>query len=225
MASDTRLLGSQKREVLLVLQGAGIDPAEFRWETQTDNYHVQGWPVTSEISVLIHSGSGYYFKFGAVRDVWSPGGGQRIDTREHGRLFHFQLESFNEWLRHLTRELNTPDPWSVVYQHKALAEAAASAQLENDLFTPEEQRYIGPQLEQLKQLVLASQEFQVEQKDFIEQRFRYLEQSSVRMGRKDWLNNTIGVFFTVIVGVLWRRMLQKSYSGALLWHWSRYSTT
>jgi hypothetical protein len=56
-------------------------------------------------------------------------------------------------------------------------------------------------LDEIKGHILEGQQFAADQAEFVEERFAYFEESSTRMGRKDWLNVLYGGLITVIVGV------------------------
>lgn len=73
---DLTLVNSQKAAVVALLQAESFDPADFEWQTGTqDEYDANGFGITfrNTVSVLVHKRSGYFFCFEKYRSKYSPG--------------------------------------------------------------------------------------------------------------------------------------------------------
>lgn len=96
----------------------------------------------------------------------------------------------------------TPDLWSNIRSEKPVFERFAAADLENRPFTPEEQKYIAVQLQELKAFIIRTSQAQESVLNQIGSRLKYLEEASTRMGRKDWLGILIATVFTIVISGL-----------------------
>src|ERR1035441_10585743 len=121
MAKEARLLTTQKDELVPIVQSAGFDIADFRWD-EDDLCHEKrvvgvsigrsSTTVTDSllVSVLFHKRSGFYCKFGRDTMVISPGADeliQRIYPKD-------RRDGFREWLTYLKREVGSPDLWGTL---------------------------------------------------------------------------------------------------------------
>lgn len=118
MATEARLLQTQKNKLVPLLENAGFGVDDFRWDCDDSFQEKREWGFrmgqrtyrtdTLAVSVLVHKGSGYYCKFGRETMVISPG--------EHVAIQTFYPKTrdagFTEWLTYLKREVGSPDPWN-----------------------------------------------------------------------------------------------------------------
>jgi hypothetical protein len=125
------------------------------------------------------------------------------------------------------KEVDAPDLWASVVGEHALSDAASSTS-DNRLFTLSERSLIAAQLEELESNVLAGQQFQAKQAEFIEGQFAYLKDASERLGRKDWLNIALGTLVTIIVSAAFAPDQAKALLGMagtlFQWVWSGAAT-
>jgi uncharacterized membrane protein YraQ (UPF0718 family) len=73
--------------------------------------------------------------------------------------------------------------------------------LSNTSFTPKEQTYLAQQLKEIHQFVEKTEQLQDDQKRFLEERFAYFDESSKRLGRKDWLNLFMGALLGTVINL------------------------
>lgn len=201
MPIDSTLLKTQKNDVFVILRKADLNPDEFRWETKKHVRYDCGMTEYT-ISVITHVPTGYHCEFLSSGGLsYSPGEDQAVDFRQVVGDWHDVTNSLVKWISCLRRELDAPDLWRTIAQERKLAEVAVSGTLGNEKFSPEEQRYISQQLNEIKAFLLTTNRLQLEAARIVEDRFDYLEGASQRLGRKDWLNLTIGVLFSIIIAV------------------------
>jgi len=193
------LLTSQKNEVFIAIEQAGLDPSEFDWRVSKSTQ-------TADLSVakLVHRQTGYFFEFdlkdGRHFAIYSPGRDTR-QTRVRPGAWQYQFDEVLEWVSCLKRETETPDLWAAVAQEKQLVEAASASDVDDSPFTPGEQDRIHAKLKEIQEYLFATKELTEGQADYARRRFEYLEGAVSRLGRRDWLHTTIGVLTTIIVGV------------------------
>jgi hypothetical protein len=117
---DSRLLTTQKNELLPLAQQSGFTPAEFQWdedhsflENRVVGTSLGRQRVTTDtltVSVLVHKPSRFYCKFGPNTLIISPGSDQLIQ-----RLYQTKRQDgFRQWLTYLHREVRSPDLWDTL---------------------------------------------------------------------------------------------------------------
>jgi hypothetical protein len=132
--------------------------------------------------------------------VYSPGE-HTFEEREFSLTWESQLEHVKNWATYLKREIDAPDLWGQILNEKGLAEAALSAEDSDAAFTAKEQQYISSSLREIKDYLVSKHHLHDEQARFVEERLDILEKESKRQGRQAWLHTTIGVLFTIIIGI------------------------
>jgi len=75
------------------------------------------------------------------------------------------------------------------------------SEFENSSFSPNEQVRISSAIVELKSFLLSTQQHSPEHIQFIEERLNHLDESSKRLGRKDWITLAMGTLTNIIVGV------------------------
>ena len=120
MQKESRLLTTQKNELVPIAQSVGFGMADFKWE-HDDSFQEQrarGYQMgqfttvtdTLLVSVLVHKRSGFYCKFGRHTMLISPGAVELIQ-----RIYPTdRLVGFREWLTYLKREVDSPDLWDTL---------------------------------------------------------------------------------------------------------------
>jgi hypothetical protein len=197
---DVRLKNTEKSEIFVLVQQAGMNPADFKWTDEESTECASIEAVQFKISVLTHHPTEYFCKFAGYWIEFSPGPNERVENSEHHDNWVRKRDTAKLWLRELRKEMHAPDLWASIIDEKSLS-TAASATVDNQPFTAAEQHLIDTKLDQIKGHILEGQQFAADQVELVEERFAYFEESSKRMGRKDWLNVLYGGLITVIVGV------------------------
>lgn len=212
MGNDVRLLTTEKNAVLTFVREIGLDPSQFRWNTEEFQDSYEYGAIYCTISKLAHVSSTFYYKFGLYTDEFSPGYRDRVETADVSESqlmaagisdskWEKRLKALQIWLAALKEEVETPDLWASIGQEKALSAAAASATIDNRPFTAVELSLISGKLNEIKGNLLASQLFATDQAETIDSQFEYLREASRRMGRKDWLLILYGGLITLVVGL------------------------
>ncbi len=200
MPVDATLTKIERNLVLQVIQQMGLDASEFEWRT-IPNEDLAGFDVYAfTCSELVHRPTGFYFLFGGYRVRFSPGSTRKVDHEEHRDSWDIKGRQLALWLGRVKGEHEAPDLWAAVERERELGDAAASS-IENSRFTADELPKIQQSLGELKAYLIAGIQLQAEQAAFVEHQFRYLEESSRRFGRKDWLMLLYGTLVSMAVAV------------------------
>lgn len=196
---EQKVLQSQRNDVLLAIQAAGFDPAAFSWE------RIQS-PVTTQqvVSRLVHQPSGGFYIFDLLNGNhacrYSPAD-QTSTGDQYPGDWRTQLHYFQNWLGFLCREVDAPDLWAGVTAEGQLARGATGALIDaNAPFTAREHERIIASIGEIRRYLLSTHSIDQARLDFAEERLRYLEEASGRLGRKDWLNLAFGAVINIIVG-------------------------
>lgn len=195
------LLKTQKNQVLELIKKTVFDPTKFKWEVIGTQY------AMTNMEKLIYNGTDFHFLFSYDEHGWridySPG----QDSPYKQEL----LPSWGEvlltcaaWLYSLQDEVEAPDLWATIADEKAIVVAASGEEIENTPFTPVEQKQISAQLNEIKEYLGKTQEFNEQQAEFVNKRFDYLADAATRMRRKDWLNLAVGVITTVVIQLMFQ---------------------
>ena len=184
-----------------MIQKMGLNPAEFEWTTETRPITGGG---TYIVSKLVHTQSKYWIFFDTTRTVFSPGASKRTDdsvvlSGYLGGELNSRLESAGLWLEYLKREITAPDIWATVRQERAIAELTAAPNLDERQFDSHERESIRRQLNEVKLFLLKTTQLQIDERQFVEDRFQYFEESAQRLGRKDWLNLFLGGLLSIVI--------------------------
>jgi hypothetical protein len=201
------LLRSQRNEVFRLIEKMKLTPAEFEWENPpepSDNLvdiAAINWPK------LIHTPTGYYFKFGRIslgsrvhRIQYFPSSELAQETwYDTDGSWKRSLFYFEQWLNIVRREYFEPDLWSTINDKALVTEDLYD--FENSTFTIDEQDRISKAITELKSFLISTNRHSSEHIQFIEERLNHLEESSKRLGRKDWITLAMGTLTNIIVGV------------------------
>jgi hypothetical protein len=195
------LLRSQRNAVLRAIQEAGLNPAEFGWDT----IYGDGTMISASVPLLTHrpTQSFYAFDYDAGREnhhaVYVPGAG-RAQERIVAGDWTLQLAHVARWLENLKREYEAPDLWGELgRQREVVAGEPAEDERENTPFTPEEQAEITAQLRELKEYLRANHQLTGQQMRAIESRLDYLADAARRLGRFDWRQTLVGTLLGLVV--------------------------
>ena len=192
------ILKSQADQIFFIINQLKLKPEEFVWKEANSG-------ISKEliVSKLIHTNTNYFFKFdfnqGSHYCVFSPGETKQTDTQFPGD-WNLQLSYFKNWLTYLKREIVSPDLWSQIDKENILAKGVTEYE-DNLLFTQSEYEKIRISLNELKEFIITTQNLSQNDLKYLETRMNYLEESSKRLGRKDWISILIGVLTNIIIGL------------------------
>lgn len=193
---ENKLLNSHKNEIFEVIQQSGLNPSDFKWVGIISKF-----PPNTKVSKLIHQPTEHYFIFDLKNNKhwaeYSPGKETWTETQYPGS-WEFQKSYVMGWLDCLKKE-SMPDLWEAISKENILDESRFS---DNDSpFNPEEKEQISKRLYEIERHLISTQNLSEEHEEVVRARLNYLEESSKRQNRRDWLHTMIGVFFTIIVGI------------------------
>ncbi|HWZ32870.1 MAG TPA: hypothetical protein VNX18_16125 [Bryobacteraceae bacterium] len=144
------------------------------------------------MSVLDHVPSDFYFTFGKFSKTFSPGRLERIEHKDHPAADPIAAEIVRVWLARLRDEITAPDLWEEVRREKRLFEITSDPQLTNEPFTQGEKALLFERLEALRLEIVANRGLEVRHAEILAQGIDEIKHATDRLGRKDWLNNSIG---------------------------------
>jgi hypothetical protein len=196
MASDFRLLKSQRNVILGLVRASGLRPGDFQW----DEMILEGDEDRLRVSVLRHTPTSSYFRFGCNWDEYAPGFSRRTDSRIVLESWDDRFRLVFDWLTYVKREYEAPDLWQMLLQETKLSRVASSPDLTNDAFTQDEKQYIVKQLAEIKTRLISDHRIQLQQAEVIEQGFSHLADSLNRVGKKDWLLLAMGAVVSIAIG-------------------------
>jgi hypothetical protein len=98
------------------------------------------------------------------------------------------------WLENVRRERSSPNLWAMLdEQRELLAASEPTGDTANTPFSPEEQRQIAAQLNEIKQLLVNNHGADPKA---LERRIEELEEFARRSGRREWLIMFFGTMLT-----------------------------
>jgi len=221
---DATLTLGERNGVFRWLESASFNPADFRWEVVQHQEAGRYAPQVVDASQLIHKATDYFFTFGPLSVTFSPGERIRTETYEHMQSWQTKHSLFMTWLTRLRVEVDAPDLWAMAATERELVEAGQSAELDNKPFSRDEKKAISTKLDELKKILLESQNVDRQRAELVEQQLRYLKEASNRVGRKDWIILVLGTLIPLGMNVLTddqkRTQLLKTASDAFRWIWA-----
>lgn len=110
------------------------------------------------------------------------------------------MEMVRQWLDDVSTEHIEPDLWRTNEDERAVI-SQNFEETGNAPFTPMEQTRIYVAVNEIKEFLISTGEYSGTQLQFIEHRLAHLEDSSKRLGRKDWIMLAMGTLTNIIVGV------------------------
>ena len=195
------ILKSQATQIYNLIKDRGFQNTEFYWDRRLSSWGAM------KVSVIIHKPTNYYYVFDLTHIdrsdshacEFSPGNNVLVEKQSMGG-WDYQTYYFSAWLEYLRREVETPDLWSAISQEENLSKAAMGYE-DNSNFSAEQKIHLTKNLLEIKEYLQGLEQFSDEQKAFIDSRVEYLEKAIERMGKKDWINLTLGVLTNVIIGL------------------------
>jgi hypothetical protein len=178
-----------------VIRQAGFDPSGFRWmgSEETD--------VAVENTEVLLYGEEAYFAIDVSEEStecrYAPGI-ERLHEERTTYEWARTLDLFDQWLRVIQREERSPDLWATLGQESSLLTDVRSGD-DNSPFSVGEQKRIADDIEQIKRHLAAMSSFTALQLEGINSRLDEMQESSTRLGRKDWKNYALGVVTSIIL--------------------------
>jgi hypothetical protein len=162
------------------------------------------------ISQLTFVPTGHYFRFGwqAVRGpgfyvYWWPCHGSGGPSKSFTISWAKTMDPCPLWLRDLRSEVDAPDLWAGARAERTLVLTNPS---DNSSFTPTERELVVQHLQTIKTFLDQADEVRNGQHEavvarlaFIEEKMKYLEDASKRLGRIDWKNATVSTLMQFVL--------------------------
>ena len=102
------------------------------------------------------------------------------------------------WFEAIKREVESPNLWGELEKEKEISNAASVSDQHNTQFINPELNRIHSSIETIYYHLKKSLLLYENQDKFIRQRLDYLTEASKRLGKKDWINLTLGVLMNLI---------------------------
>lgn len=196
--AEYTLLQSQKNDVFRMIKGTeGLDPFNFQWLVTDSTFERE-----LKVSHLRYNGTHFFFKFdflnGKHYSIFSPGKDQLVERQRPGDWGN-QLSYFAYWLIYLKREINSPDLWGELAKYQLPPGEQIGKDIGNEPFTFQQVQQIADSLKKIAQYLETNLRLDAKQKALVNEKLDYLIEGSKRQGKRDWINQAIGVVFTIAV--------------------------
>ena len=218
-----KLLLSQKDELFLSIERAGLSPFQF------DFQEVPSQIAFGQIGTRLNlKGTEYYFIFETSNDslgnhfaMFCPGASVHTG-REYTGTWEKQKDRFYGWLLWLLREINSPNRWERL--NKEIAELDIKYEDESSKFSVHEFEEVQANIITLKQNII-SIGLTSEQFNTINNKLDNLTQLAKEMNKFDWKSLFIGTIVSIVIqlGVtpenaktLWQMIKQSFHSYFLI---------
>lgn len=188
--ADTRLLKVQEAEIIEIIRKKGFNPKDFTFlplkaQTAVDD-------ISSE--KILYKNQDYFFHFSSNRKlIFSPGRGFITEGTDFTDWIS-ALAYVNLWLDNLKREVEIIDNWDSIINGSI--DYTKIRFESNTKFSDNELADIQKRLKEMQTKLLEMQAFDQESVKIINNNFDYLNESSKRVGRKDWVLLFIGTIIT-----------------------------
>ena len=198
----TKLLRSQRNQIFTLTSEAGLVPQDFQWievEPRWPNRNV------NLVDQILHRPTGYQFTFDTIEGDASPryspskeGAWEKVTGRM--KTWENVLEHVRDWVSALQNEVFEPDLWRASLDDKKLV-ATSIDEIENSPFSPTEQQRLKVAIGELRSFLHSTSNQTDTQLRFVDARLKHLEESSSRLGRKDWITLAMGTLTNIVVGI------------------------
>jgi len=157
------------------------------------------------VDQILHKPTGYQFTFDTIDGValprYSPtkeGASEKVAGRM--QTWKSVLEHVGNWVTALQNEVFEPDLWRASLDDKKLV-ATSIDEIENSPFSPSEQHRLKVAIGELRSFLHSTSNHSDIKLQFIDARLKHLEESSSRLGRKDWITLAMGTLTNIVVGI------------------------
>jgi hypothetical protein len=224
------MLKTHKNQLINVIQEAGLSPALFLSGNRGDDppprgsyggaaesygaeyfaLELKGFPLAFHIRISAADFGLFSFR----RSQFVPGyplsgWGGKHDRKGAVMSSGFVgledlLGAFSAWIQDTVQpyldELEEPDLWSAYSADSVLMEAGSTTD-DNTPFDVAEQGKVAVSLGEVRAFLEETHKPSDEERRFIDERLKYLEDAATRLGRKDWINIAAGVISNIAVGL------------------------
>lgn len=194
------LLIKQKNQLFSCFKKKGLSPGDFELTEDATSTYLKHRSTEYRYTITLGSFT-QYGSMGALepytvpyRIIRSPGK-ERLQETYYFRSWDNLLVGLDDWIDSLTSELQTPDLWKTVSEDTHLIKLADNQ--DNRPFTPEEQLKVQKALNEIKAYLIKTHSLTGTRLEAIKARLDYLEESTTRMGRKDWT----GILVSSLIGI------------------------
>jgi hypothetical protein len=206
--TDRLISRAQRNDVFALIQRVALDPADFEWGNETDQWY--RWEV------LRHQPTGSLFKFTDAQ----RGDGYWLNWWPHDGNGSHLAQSWREasemvfrWLRRVKADHDAPDLWGELSKQKAIPTADRPEYQAQ--FTAQELRQLESALDDVERFVKTTQPLEPAQAQQVQRKFTYLKEAARAGARKiDWLN----IFVGQMVSMVTERLLDPRFYGPLMSH-------
>jgi hypothetical protein len=189
MSSSPQFQKWQRNELFKTIEIAGLDPIEFEFENSDAGIRLKHkW---SDSCFIFSGDSGHYVGRCVVGD--GPDWPYEIYS------WQSLVPRVRRWLEEVKRDLETPDLWADLQREAELLGGASNEATENTPFTPDEQKEVAGQLQELAEYVGRTYSLSGQQMQILNAKLDYLVDASRRLGRKDWINAFAGAVLGFIL--------------------------
>ena len=149
--------------------------------------------------------SSYYFVIDREREYnayyvrYSPGENLLHEFQHQLSDWDEIKDLFEIWLNYLKEEIKSVDLWDSITDEKQLLHTDLDG-IGNEQFTSDELVGIDKSINEIKEFLINELNFNKIHMSSIESRLEYLIEASKRLGKKDWIVLSIGVFTNIALG-------------------------
>jgi hypothetical protein len=178
----------KRNQIFEAIQSVGLDAKDFDFEDGDAGVQIKHkW---SDSYFIIGGDPGHYVGRYVV--------GDSSDWQYEVYTWESIIRRVSGWVEEVKRDLETPDLWAELQRETELLVGASNKANENTPFTPEEQKEIVGQLQEMAEYAKRRYSLSGPEMQILNAKLDYLVRAAGRLGRIDWLN----VFAGVILGFI-----------------------
>jgi hypothetical protein len=208
------MLKTYKNGLLGVIREAGLSPSLFQLLERVEDGSWGGKIIVTALEVI---GTPLAFHIGELDDFHTFKHRESIfklnfplshwigsGTDSVAYSYDTLAKNFRGWLERVVspylRERDEPDLWALHSADTTLLQADSVTE-DNTPFNAVELHRISTSLGEVKAFLIQTHQSSADERRFIEERLKYLEEAAHRLGRKDWINIAAGVTSNIVVGL------------------------
>lgn len=153
---------------------------------------------------ITHKPSAFYF------NISSLGASYRVSCLPGSKpqVVHVNVSNWTEvltrckaWIARVIREVEQPDPWSLLNQGKVLTDELPGAGQGLEKLDPLQLKSVEAFVQSIKDYITREVNPTEDQLRTIDQKLNYLIESAKRQSKQDWAHTAIGVVVTIAIGL------------------------
>lgn len=174
----------QRNALFKAVAAGGLEPRECTIHADDTGTVITHAP--SRARCFVTDSDGHYKTHSVIPDTpsWPP-----LDRYTWTAV----TEVVERWASDVKLDTETPDMWAELQRERELFSGAWTADVQNTLFTLDEQMAIAEQLRQVKDWVSKTYAMSTAQMDSLQQSLDYLAGATARAGRRDWVLMAVGI--------------------------------